>query len=101
MRNLLPAKPISYLLLAPSILVLLSLVLYPMAFALVNSFYFWNLQTSPQPMFYNGLANYRMVFQVTPFVQALRNERRDDTKRAIMYSLLSINCFVFLKILAD
>ena len=63
MRNLLPAKPISYLLLAPSILVLLSLVLYPMAFALVNSFYFWNLQTSPQPMFFNGLENYRMVFQ--------------------------------------
>ena len=73
MRNLLPAKPISYLLLAPSVLVLLSLVLYPIGFALVNSFYFWNLQTSPQPMFFYGLENYRMVFLVTPFVQALRN----------------------------
>jgi multiple sugar transport system permease protein len=62
-----------YLLIAPSIVVLLSLVLYPMGFALINSFYFWNLQTSPQPMFFNGLSNYRMIFQVTPFGEALKN----------------------------
>jgi multiple sugar transport system permease protein len=62
-----------YLLLAPSILALLSLVLYPMGFALVNSFYFWNLQTSPVPLFFNGWSNYQMVFQVTPFGEALRN----------------------------
>ena len=73
MRNLLPAKPLAYLLIAPSILALLSLVLYPMVFALVNSVYFWNLQTSPQPMFFNGLSNYKMIFQVTPFFEALRN----------------------------
>jgi len=72
-RNLLPAKPLAYLLIAPSILALLSLVLYPMVFALVNSVYFWNLQTSPQPMFFNGLSNYKMIFQVTPFFEALRN----------------------------
>jgi len=35
--------------------------------------YFWNLQTSPVPMFFSGLDNYRMVFQVTPFTQALGN----------------------------
>ncbi|MFN8495083.1 MAG: sugar ABC transporter permease [Caldilineaceae bacterium] len=73
MRNLLPAKPLAYLLIAPSILALLSLVLYPMVFALVNSVYFWNLQTSPTPMFFNGLSNYKMIFQVTPFFEALRN----------------------------
>lgn len=73
MRNQLPAKPISYLLLAPSILVLLSLLLYPMGFALVNSFYFWNLQTSPVPMTFIGFDNYRLIFQVTPFVEALKN----------------------------
>jgi multiple sugar transport system permease protein len=62
-----------YWLLAPSILVLLSLVIYPMGFSLVNSFYFWNLQTSPVPMSYIGLNNYSMVFQTTPFLQALKN----------------------------
>ena len=73
MRNQLPAKPISYLLLAPSVVVLLSLLLYPMGFALINSFYFWNLQTSPVPMTFVGLDNYRMIFQVTPFMEALKN----------------------------
>jgi multiple sugar transport system permease protein len=62
-----------YLLLAPSIIVLLSLVIYPMGFALVNSFYFWNLQTSPVPMFFTGLDNFKMVFQTTPFFEALKN----------------------------
>ncbi len=66
-------KALPFLLIAPSIIVLLSLVLYPMAFALINSFYFWNLQTSPTPMFFNGLANYKMVFQTTPFLAALKN----------------------------
>ena len=66
-------KTLPYLLLAPSLIVLFSLVIYPMGFALVNSFYFWNLQTSPSPMFFNGLANYQMVFTTTPFVEALRN----------------------------
>jgi multiple sugar transport system permease protein len=66
-------KALPFLLIAPSIMVLLSLVLYPMAFALINSFYFWNLQTSPTPMFFNGVANYKMVFQTTPFMATLKN----------------------------
>jgi multiple sugar transport system permease protein len=66
-------KALPFLLIAPSILVLLSLVLYPMVFALINSFYFWNLQTSPTPMFFNGLNNYKMVFQTTPFLATLKN----------------------------
>ena len=73
MRNQLRARPISYLLLAPSVVVLLSLLLYPLGFALINSFYFWNLQTSPVPVTFIGLDNYRMIFQVTPFVEALKN----------------------------
>ncbi len=62
-----------YLLLAPSIIVLLALILYPLGFALRNSFWFWNLQTSPMPLYHSGLDNYRMVFQVTPFTEALKN----------------------------
>jgi multiple sugar transport system permease protein len=66
-------KQLPYLLLAPSLLVLLSLILYPLGFALINSFRFWNLQTSPVPMFFNGVSNYQMVFSTTPFLQALQN----------------------------
>jgi multiple sugar transport system permease protein len=69
----LSTKTLPYLLLAPSLIVLLSLILYPMGFALVNSLYFWNLQTSPTPMFFNGLQNYKMVFTTTPFLVALKN----------------------------
>ena len=66
-------RRLPYLLLAPSIIILLALILYPLGFALKNSFYLWNLQTSPVPLYYSGLDNYRMVFQVTPFGQALKN----------------------------
>lgn len=66
-------RRLPYLLLAPSILILLALILYPLGFALRNSFYFWNLQTSPAPLYHSGLDNYRMVFQVTPFGEALKN----------------------------
>ncbi|MCE2471853.1 MAG: sugar ABC transporter permease [Anaerolineae bacterium] len=62
-----------YLLLAPSVIVLLALILYPLAFALRNSFWFWNLQMGPAPLYYSGLDNYRMVFQVTPFWVALKS----------------------------
>jgi multiple sugar transport system permease protein len=71
--RLLSTKTVPYLLLAPSLIVLLSLILYPMGFALINSFNFWNLQTSPTPMFFNGLGNYKMVFTTTPFLPALKN----------------------------
>lgn len=66
-------RRLPYLLLAPSIIILLALILYPLGFALRNSFYFWNLQTSPVPLYHSGLDNYRMVFQVTPFAEALGN----------------------------
>ncbi len=66
-------KRLPYLLLAPSVLILLALILYPLGFALRNSFWFWNLQTSPAPLYHSGLDNYRMVFQVTPFTEALKN----------------------------
>ncbi len=73
MRKRLPRQPLPYLMLAPSVIVLFSLIIYPMGFALVNSFYFWNLQTSPYPVQFIGLSNYQMVFQITPFMDSLRN----------------------------
>ena len=66
-------RRLPYLLLAPSIIILLALILYPLGFALKNSFYLWNLQTSKVPLYYSGLENYRNVFEITPFGQALKN----------------------------
>lgn len=62
-----------YLLIAPSFLLLLALVIYPTFFVVSNSFYFWNLQTSPVPLQFVGLKNFEMVFTVTPFLDSLRN----------------------------
>ena len=66
-------KALPYLLILPSVIALLSLIVYPMIFSLINSFYLWNLQTSPVPLMFVGSQNYRSVFTVTPFLDALRN----------------------------
>lgn len=67
-RRILP-----YLLILPSVIALLSLIIYPLFFSLKNSFYLWNLQTSPVPLLFVGWQNYQSVFTVTPFFDALRN----------------------------
>ena len=67
------AKFFPYLFILPSVLLLLALVIYPTVFVISNSFYFWNLQTSPVPLQFIGLQNFRMVFTATPFVDSLRN----------------------------
>ncbi len=66
-------QALPYLLILPSVLALLSLIIYPMFFSLINSFYLWNLQTSPVPLLFVGDQNYRTVFAITPFLDALRN----------------------------
>ena len=66
-------RRLPWLLIAPSVLILLALILYPLGFALRNSFWFWNLQTSPMPLYHSGWDNYNMVFLVTPFNEALKN----------------------------
>lgn len=66
-------KAAPYLLVLPSILLLVSLIVYPIGFALVNSFRLWNLQSSPVPLGFVGFKNYQLVFQATPFLSALRN----------------------------
>ena len=67
------AKFFPYIFILPSMFLLLALVIYPMLFVISNSFRFWNLQTSPVPLQFVGLQNFRMVFTVTPFVDATRN----------------------------
>jgi multiple sugar transport system permease protein len=71
--SFIPRRALPYLLVLPSALVLASLIIYPMAFALVNSVQLWNLQASPVPRGFIGLQNFRLVFQASPFADALRN----------------------------
>lgn len=61
------------LLIAPSVILLVMLIAYPLVFALKNSFYFWNLQTSPEPRMFVGLANYKLVLQGPEFWPSLVN----------------------------
>jgi multiple sugar transport system permease protein len=68
LRSLLP-----YLLISPSIILLLALIAFPLLFALKNSFYFWNLQMSPNPMGFIGLGNYTMAWSGSLFLGALWN----------------------------
>lgn len=68
LRRLLP-----YLLLAPSVMLLLLVTAYPLLFALKSSFYFWNLQMSAVPLGFNGFDNYVAVLTGPYFLVSLRN----------------------------
>jgi multiple sugar transport system permease protein len=62
-----------YLLIAPSVVLLLALTVFPLFFALKNSFYFWNLQMSPQPLGFIGFGNYEMALSTSVFTASLVN----------------------------
>jgi multiple sugar transport system permease protein len=67
-RNVFP-----YLLIAPSVVILLALTAFPLFFALKNSFYFWNLQMAPQPLGFVGFDNYVMTLTDSVFLESLKN----------------------------
>jgi multiple sugar transport system permease protein len=71
-RRRLPAL-VPYLLISPSIVLLLALIAFPLLFALKNSFYFWNLQMSANPMGFIGFGNYDMALSGSLFFGALKN----------------------------
>jgi multiple sugar transport system permease protein len=71
-RRRLPAL-VPYLLISPSIVLLLALIAFPLLFALKNSFYFWNLQMSGSPMGFIGFGNYEMALSGSLFFGALKN----------------------------
>lgn len=62
-----------YLLIAPSVALLLALTAFPLFFALKNSFYFWNMQMSPRPLGFIGLGNYSMALHGPVFMVSLMN----------------------------
>ena len=73
----LPPKPkstwLAWLLIAPSIVMLLAVTVFPLFFALKNSFYFWNLQMGPQPLGFIGWGNYQMALTRDTFWVPLVN----------------------------
>jgi multiple sugar transport system permease protein len=62
-----------WIMISPSFILLFGLTAYPLIFAVRNAFHYWNLETSPVPLKFVGLANFRNVFQFTPFFASLRN----------------------------
>jgi multiple sugar transport system permease protein len=72
-RSLSWPRLLPYLLLAPSVIVLLLVTAYPLLFALRSSFYFWNLQMSAVPLGFDGFDNYVSVLTGPYFLVSLRN----------------------------
>ncbi|TCN27544.1 carbohydrate ABC transporter permease [Sinorhizobium americanum] len=72
-RKSLVRRNLPYLLIAPSVVMLLGLIAYPLLFALKSSFYFWNLQVGPQPLAFVGLNNYVQAINAFDFRAALTN----------------------------
>ena len=66
-------RNLPYLLIAPSVVMLLALIAYPLLFALRSSFYFWNLQIGPEPLQLVGFENYVQAFNAFDFRAALTN----------------------------
>lgn len=66
-------RNLPYLLIAPSVIMLLALIAYPLLFALRSSFYFWNLQIGTQPQAFVGFDNYVQAFNAFDFQDALVN----------------------------
>ena len=64
---------VPWLLISPSIILLVALIAFPLVFALKSSFYFWNLQMSPTPMGFIGWDNYKMALSGSFFFGALYN----------------------------
>src|SRR5262245_6213120 len=64
---------VPWLMISPSIILLVALIAFPLIFALRSSFYFWNLQMSPTPMGYIGWGNYQMALEGGFFYGALYN----------------------------
>jgi multiple sugar transport system permease protein len=66
-------RHLPYFLIAPSVVMLLALIAYPLVFALRSSFYFWNLQIGPEPQAFVGFDNYTQALNAFDFRDALVN----------------------------
>jgi len=64
---------LAYWLILPSLLLLVSIILYPLGFSLYYSFQNWNLQITPVPLGFVGLANYANALRDPTFVDYFIN----------------------------
>lgn len=64
---------LAYWLILPSLLLLVSIILYPLGFSLYYSFQNWNLQITPVPLGFVGLANYANALRDPTFVDSFIN----------------------------
>ena len=64
---------LAYWLILPSLLLLVSIIFYPLGFSLYYSFQNWNLQITPVPLGFVGLANYANALRDPTFVDSLIN----------------------------
>ncbi|WFU13085.1 sugar ABC transporter permease (plasmid) [Rhizobium sp. CB3090] len=94
-------RNLPYFLIAPSVIMLLALIAYPLLFALKSSFYFWNLQVGPQPLAFVGFDNYVEALNAFDFRAALTNTLiLSILGTAIEFSLGLAIALVLLKALA-
>src|SRR5260221_9711351 len=61
-----------YLLAGPALLVMIAVLIYPLGYSFVMSFFRWDLSAPSQP--FVGLANYAETFTSPQFQQSLRNQ---------------------------
>ena len=50
-----------------------AVTIFPLFFALKNSFFFWNLQMGPEPLGFIGFGNYQMALTSSVFMASLVN----------------------------
>lgn len=70
MKKYLGNKPMILLLIAPTMILITVMVLYPLGILLVNSFTKWD---GLNPAVFNGLANYKKIFKDPIFYTGLKN----------------------------
>jgi multiple sugar transport system permease protein len=87
---------VPWLLISPSIILLVALIAFPLIFALKSSFYFWNLQMSPTPMGFIGWDNYKMALSGQFFLGALYNTLLITVVGTVIEFILGLAIALFL-----
>lgn len=91
-------KLIPYWFILPSLLLLVSLILYPLAFSLFYSFQHWNLQISAVPMGFIGFENYINAFKDPTFVASLINTIRLSISATVIEFVLGLAIALLLSV---
>jgi len=91
-------KALPYWFVLPSLLLLVSLIMYPLVFSLFYSFQNWNLQTSAIPQGFIGFENYKNAFKDPTFVHSLTNTIRLSISATAIEFVLGLGIALLLSI---